>query len=196
MVPFCFVLLCIWGQFPSTSPRGLIICRGFEPIRNAEILYISFYNMVNATCVACFAVTPHPLYRVSGKLGLSMRSVSGLFVLGKSYPSRTFLLLEDSNVFWICLSLLLWEAVLLFWIIILKIIWRKSTIVSVLFRLYLWLRRCVGQLCAQWLVVANDLLEYTHQNAFLSSQIYFSIVVFKKKMWLSQVNFIWHMYMK
>ena len=55
--------------------------------------------MVNAKCVACFTVTPHPLYRVSGKLGLSMTSVSGLFVLGKSYPSRTFLLLEDSECF-------------------------------------------------------------------------------------------------
>ena len=25
---FCFVLLCIWGQFPSTSPRGAYIWRG------------------------------------------------------------------------------------------------------------------------------------------------------------------------
>ena len=25
---FCFVLLCIWGQFPSTSPWGAYICSG------------------------------------------------------------------------------------------------------------------------------------------------------------------------
>ena len=25
---FCFVLLCIWGQFPSTNPRGAYIRRG------------------------------------------------------------------------------------------------------------------------------------------------------------------------
>ena len=25
---FCFVLLCIWGQFPSTSPQGAYIWRG------------------------------------------------------------------------------------------------------------------------------------------------------------------------
>ena len=25
---FCFVLLCIWGQFPSTSPDGAYIWRG------------------------------------------------------------------------------------------------------------------------------------------------------------------------
>ena len=28
---FCFVLLCIWGHFPSTSPRGLIL--EFEGIK-------------------------------------------------------------------------------------------------------------------------------------------------------------------
>ena len=25
---FCFILVCIWGQFPSTSPRGAYIRRG------------------------------------------------------------------------------------------------------------------------------------------------------------------------
>ena len=55
--------------------------------------------MVDATCVAYVAVTPHRLYRLCGKLELSMTSVSGVFVVGKSHPSRTFLLLEDSECF-------------------------------------------------------------------------------------------------
>ena len=62
-----------------------------------------------------------------GKLGLSMTSVSRLFVM--EYPTP--------YVFWCCLLLLLWETdellVWRFWIIILKIIWRKSSIASVLF---------------------------------------------------------------
>ena len=36
---------------------------------------------------------------VGNYIGLSMASVSGVFVVGKSHPSRTFLLLEDSECF-------------------------------------------------------------------------------------------------
>ena len=39
------------------------------------------------------------LYRQCGKLGLSMTSISRVFVLGKCHPRRAFPLLEDSEFF-------------------------------------------------------------------------------------------------
>ena len=71
----------------------------------------------------------------------SMTSVSGVFVLGKSHPPRTFTLTRRFWMFSGVISDVIsdWEADVLLvwrvWIIILKIIWRKSSIVSVLFKI-------------------------------------------------------------
>ena len=70
---FCFVLLCIWGQFPSTSPRGAYIWRGdltegflryrlggliFGGAYTWRGLFSEFYDMITIATWETTIITP------------------------------------------------------------------------------------------------------------------------------------------
>ena len=114
------------------------------------------------------------LYRQCGKLGLSMTSISRVFVLGKSHPPRAFPLLEDSE-FFLLLSL---RVILRSCIASLKVlnynledhqkkVYYCVCFIQIIIIPMVWAdfahSRCPWSIRVQ-----------THQIAFFSSQIYFS----------------------
>ena len=144
----------IWSTLTSSE----------EFVEDLSQLLISLYN-INATFVA--------FIDLCGKLGLSVTSVSRVFVLGKSQPPRAFPLLEDSE-FFLLLSLLV---ILRNCIASLKVL--NYDLEDHLEKVY----DCVlfvQTIPMVWASFAQSrcprsIRVQTHQNAFLSSQIYFSL---------------------
>ena len=78
-LPFLFCLLCIWGQFPSTSPRGAYIWRGnltegflrykFGQAYTWRGLFSEFYGIVMfCSFVIETVITSHELFSASSLL--------------------------------------------------------------------------------------------------------------------------------